>query len=106
MANERLEKAGKWDDTKILHEKKKLHSRSVKQMHIHETQGNSMERRKERTRWKKNGIKQALIGQRSRKLSDSQSNARPIKFKLLMRTCMFLRKRLLQDFRCTFLVIS
>lgn len=45
MANERLEKAGKWDDTKILHEKKKLHSRSVKQMHIHETQGNSMEKR-------------------------------------------------------------
>lgn len=41
-----MEKAGKWDATKILHEKKKeLHSRSVKQIHIHETQGNSMEKR-------------------------------------------------------------
>ena len=45
MANESMEKAGKWDDTKILHEKKKRHSRNEKQMQIHETQGNSMEKR-------------------------------------------------------------
>ena len=45
MASESMEKAGKWDDTKILHEKKKLHSRSVKQMHIHVTQGNSRQKR-------------------------------------------------------------